>query len=161
MSGESMEVMTLVRRVSGGRSRSAVPLSSSRGGFAEIFAYGDASVQPITDLASAAYEIRRSHPLGADLILIGRSAVQGMKTVQDLWGVSVLIGLPPATLQMFYGGDGDEVLIAFDQGALRPAGIIGFLWEGGSGPETNPPESNSTLTRSRLDAIRHRRLNLA
>jgi hypothetical protein len=131
-----------------------------RGKFAEIFAYGDASVQPISDLASAVYKVRMFHPGGADLILIGMSTVQGMKIVQDSWGfINVLIGLSRATLEMFSAGD--EVLVAFDHGALRPAGVIGFLWEGGNAPDSRPPESNSGLVKSRLDGVRHlRRLNL-
>lgn len=161
MSPEAMEIRTLARRVARDRLRPATPSSETRGRFAEIFAYGDASVQPISDLASAVYEIRRSYPRGADLILIGLSTVQGMKIIQDVWGISVLIGLRPATLGMFFTADGDEVLVAFDQGALRPAGVIGFLWEGGSTPDSRPPESNSASTKSRLDGIRHlRRLNL-
>jgi len=156
-----MEIMTLASRVARGRLRPAVPSSRPRGRFAEIFAYGDASVQPISDLASAAYEIRKSHPRGADLILIGLSAIQGMKIIEDVWGISVLIGLRPATLGMFFTADGDEVLVAFDQGALRPAGVIGFLWEGGSAPDSLAPESNSALIKSKVDSIRRlRRLNL-
>jgi len=155
-----MEIITPASRVAPGRMRPAVP-SSPRGKFAEIFAYGDASVQPISDLASAVYTIRRFHPRGADLILIGMSAVQGMKVIQDSWGsISVLIGLSRGTLATFEAGD--EVLIAFDHGALRPAGVIGFLWEGGNAPDSRPPESNSTSIKSRLAGIRHlRRLNLA
>jgi hypothetical protein len=156
-----MKIITLASRVAPGRSRPAVPSSMPRGKFAEIFAYGDASVQPISDLASAAYNICMFHPGGADLILIGMSAVQGMKIIQDSWGlISVLIGLPRVTLEMF--SDGDEVAVAFDHGALRPAGVIGFLWAGGNAPESRPPDSNSTLIKSRLDGIRHlHRLNLA
>jgi hypothetical protein len=146
-----MEIITLANRSASGR----VP----RGKFAEIFAHGDVAVQPIVDLASAVYKIRLFHPGGADLILIGMSIVQGMKMSKDSWGfISVLIGLGPTTLKMFSADD--EVVVAFERGALRPAGVIGFLWDG-SGPDSRPPESNSTLTRSRLDGIRHfRRLNL-
>jgi hypothetical protein len=156
-----MEMITLASRVAPGRSRPAVASSMPRGKFAEIFAYGDASVQPISDLASAVHEIRRFHPRGADLILIGMSTVQGMKIIQDSWGfISVLIGLQRATLEMFSAGD--EVLVAFDHGALRPAGVVGFLWAGGNGPDSRPPESNSPSIKSRLDGIRHlRHLNLA
>jgi hypothetical protein len=157
-----MKIIALANRVAPGRLRRAVPASMPRGKFAEIFAYGDASVQPISDLASAVYKIRMFHPGGADLILIGMSTVQGMKIIQDSWGfISVLIGLPRGALEMFSTGD-DEVLVAFDHGALRPAGVIGFLWEGGRSPDSRPPESNSTLIKSRLDGIRHlHRLNLA
>jgi len=156
-----MEIITLANRVAPGRMRSTARSPLPRGKFAEIFAYGDVSVQPITDLASAAYKIRTSHPGGADLIVIGMSTVRGMKIIQDSWGfINVLIGLDRATLDMLE--DGDEVVVAFNQGALRPAGVIGFLWDGGNSPESRPPDSNSTLIKSRLDGIlHHRRLNLA
>ena len=152
-----MEIITLARRAAPGRLRSTVRSSMPHGNFAEIFAYGDASVHPISDLASAVCKIRSFHPGGADLILIGMSTVPGMKIIRDSWGfINVLIGLRRVTLEA-----GDDVLVAFDHGALRPAGVIGFLWEGGDAPDSRPPESDSTLIKSRLDDIRHlRRLNL-
>ena len=156
-----MEIITLANRGAPGRSRPALPSSAPRGKFAEIFAYGEASVEPFPDLASAVHKIRSAHPCGADLILIGMSTVQGMKMIQDSWGfITVMIGLSRATLEMFSADD--EVLVAFDHGALRPAAVIGFLWEGGNAPDSHAPESNSTSIKSRLDGIRHlRRLNLA
>jgi hypothetical protein len=159
--GDPMEIITLERRAARGRSRPAVPASMPRGKFAEIFAYRDAFIHRIPNLASAFYEIRKFHASGADLILIGMSKVQGMKISQDSWGfITVLIGLLPATLQM--NTLDDEVQIAFAHGALKPAGVIGFLWEDGNGPGSRPPEPNSTLIKSRLDGIRHLcRLNLA
>jgi len=157
-----MEIITLANLGSrAGLGRAASP-STRPGKFAEVFARGDAAVQPFPDLMSAAYEIRMSHPRGADLILIGMSAVQGMKIIQDCWGVTVLIGLPPSSLAMFSPETGDEVRVAFDQGALRPAGVIGFLWDGGNAPTSGPPESKPTAVHSRLDSVHHlRRLNLA
>jgi len=162
MSAGLMEFMMLEGRAGRGRVRSAAHFARSRGRFAEIFADGDAAVQQISDVRSAISVIRGSHPRGADLILIGLSAVPGLKVIEDLWGVTVLIGLHPTTLDLYFAPDaGDEVLVAFDQGALRPAGVIGFLWEGGSAPASQPPESNPTMTKSRLNGIRHlRRLNL-
>ena len=156
-----MKIIALASRVAPGRSRPTAPSSTPRGKFAQIFGYGDASVEPISDLASAVIKIRTVHPSGADLILIGTSTVQGMKIILDSWGfISVLIGLPRGTVESFSAGD--DVYVAFDHGALRPAGIIGFLWEGGNGPGSCPPESNSALIKSRLDGIRHlHRLNLA
>ena len=156
-----MEIMTLGDLAARGRSRRFVLSSRPRGRFVEIFPYGDASVLRVANLASAAYQIRLTHPRGADSILIGVSAIPGMKMIQDFRGVSVLIGVPRSSLEIFLADDGDEVLVAFDRGALRPAGVIGFLWDGGSGADSRPPESNSTSTKSRLSGIQHlRRLNL-
>jgi hypothetical protein len=160
MWGDPMEIVTLAHRMASSDSKAAPPGSAPSGKFAEIFAHGDASVEPIPDLMSAVYKIRQSHPRGADLILIGMSHVQGMKISQDLCGfITVLIGLSPTTFARFEGDD--EVCVAFDHGALRPGAVIGFLWEAGDGQDS-PPKSNSTLTKTRLDGIRHlRRLNLA
>lgn len=157
-----MHIIPLASRVPAGRSKPAVVASSMpRGRFGEIFAHGDVSVESVLDLASAFSKIRRLHPGGVDLILIGISTVQGMKIIRDSAGfISVLIGLSRGTLDTF--SVGDEVLVAFDHGALRPAGVVGFLWEGGNGPDSRPPTSNSTSTTSRLDRIRHlRHLKLA
>jgi hypothetical protein len=126
---------------------------ASRGRFAEIFAHGDASVQPIPDLAYAAREIFRSHPGGADVILLGVSANQGMKITRDSLGsITVRIGLQRGVLEMFT--EDDEVLVAFVPGAMRAATVIGFLWEGG---DSAPPESNSTSPKPTLRSIRHLR----
>jgi hypothetical protein len=138
-----MKNITLASRAARGRSRPLPASPMSRGGrFAEIFAYGDAYVQPIPDLASAAREIVRLHPGGADVILLGVSANQGMKITRDSLGfITVLIGLQRGTVEMF--SDGDEVVVAFNQGAMRAGTVIGFLWEGGDAPDSAPPESNS------------------
>ena len=154
-----MQVIPLANR--GARSGLRPNASRPRGRLAEIFAYADPSVKPIPDLAAAVYEIRASHPCGADIILIGVSDVQGMKIIQDWWGITVLIGLSPSRAQVFSPEAGDEVTVVFDHGALRPAGVIGFLWEGENAPDSSPPESNSGATQPRLNAIRHlRRLQL-
>jgi len=107
------------------------------GRFAEIFANGDAAVKTFPDLASVLREIRRTHPGRADLIAIGVSANPAMKIVEDSCGfVTVLIGLPRSIVETF--DVDDEVVIAFDHGMMRAAGVVGFLWEDDSGP---PPES--------------------
>jgi hypothetical protein len=156
-----METITLARREASIRAKQ-LPAGSvmPRARLAEIFSFGDGSVHPIPNLASAGYQIRKFHAGGADLILIGTSKVQGMKIGRDSWGfITVLIGLGPANLPANEADD--EVLVAFAQGALRPAGVIGFLWDGEKSPESRPPESNPVITRSRLEGVRQlRRRNL-
>jgi len=149
-----MKDISLTSRVASGRSTPTVPSSTSRGRFAEIFSHGDSSVKPIRDLASAVREIAKVHPGGADLILLGRSTNQGMKIIRDSWGfISLLIGLRRDVLETLSAGD--EVVVAFNHGAIRAGAVIGFLWEGGSGADSGPSESNSTSSNPRQYSVRH------
>lgn len=84
-----------------------------------------------------------------------------MKIIKDSWGTTVLIGLRQTTLGVFSPDPGDDVVVAFDPGALSPAGAVGFLWDCGNAPDSGPPQSNSASIKSKLAAVHHlRRLNL-
>src|SRR5437016_3326714 len=106
-----------------------------------IFQYGDGSVRPIGNIESAVFEIRREHPGGANYILIGLAANQGMKIVKTGPGtLTVLIGLLIPGIDKIT--DGTSNTLTFLETALRPGGAVGFVMADGSVRNARGPSND-------------------
>ena len=89
------------------------------------------TLKPYTGAAALVAEVRKSHPLGVDQILIGQAARPGYAIVKNRRGIiAILIGLLlPAVRRLDAPNSADGQLL---RGALKPTGALGVVMGDGS-----------------------------
>lgn len=89
------------------------------------------TLKPYTGAAALVAEVRKSHPLGVDQILIGQAAKPGYAIVKNRQGIiAILIGLLlPAVREREATG---YQKVTIELSALKPTGAMGILLADGS-----------------------------
>src|SRR4051794_740194 len=96
-----------------------------------ILKAGEPSVRQLDSLAGLVQTIKKSHPGGVNMILIGQSQTNLFKIVQNQGGIiAVLIGLLlPAVQKITTRDEGDVTIL---ESALRQGGSLGLAMCDGS-----------------------------